>query len=99
MKYTPTTHEIGVEMIDAAIYRELRDELYNRAKEMTDTDENCNSEIRDNAELLKVLARMIEGKSVYEAFGAPGAWGYGTPIGEALRTCYSKPRPNPSGAI
>lgn len=39
----------------------------------------------DTAELLRCLARMIEGKTAEQAFGAPGDWGYGTPIGEALR--------------
>lgn len=90
---------MGASSIEAAIYRELRNVLCNRAKAMTDADENCGPEVRDNAELLRVLARMVEGKSVYEAFGAPGDWGYETPIGEALKTCYSKPRPNPAGAF
>lgn len=39
----------------------------------------------DTAELLRVLARVVEGKPIAKAFGAPGDWGYGTPIGEALR--------------
>lgn len=38
----------------------------------------------DVAELLRVLGRMIEGRGVLEAFGAPGDWGYETLIGEAL---------------
>lgn len=38
----------------------------------------------DNAELLRVLARVLEGKPIERAFGAPGDWGYGTPIGDAL---------------
>jgi hypothetical protein len=38
----------------------------------------------DTAELLRVLARVVEGKDLYRAFGAPGDWGYGTPIGDAL---------------
>jgi hypothetical protein len=39
---------------------------------------------RDTPELLRVLARLVEGQTVYRAFGAPGNWGYGTPIGDAL---------------
>ncbi len=38
----------------------------------------------DTAELLIVLARVLEGKPLSRAFGAPGDWGYGTPIGDAL---------------
>lgn len=38
----------------------------------------------DTAELLNVLARVIEGKPLSRAFGAPGDWGYGTHIGDAL---------------
>lgn len=38
----------------------------------------------DAAELLNVLARILEGKPIDRAFGAPGDWGYGTPIGDAL---------------
>jgi hypothetical protein len=38
----------------------------------------------DTAELVLVLARVVEGKELAKAFGAPGDWGYGTPIGDAL---------------
>ena len=38
----------------------------------------------DVLELLNVLARVLEGKPIERAFGAPGDWGYGTPIGDAL---------------
>ncbi len=41
-------------------------------------------EIADDAELLRVLARIIEGKDVARAFGSPGDWGYNTPIGAAI---------------
>lgn len=41
-------------------------------------------ELRDAAELLCVLARVLDGKPIEKAFGAPGDWGYGTPIGDAL---------------
>lgn len=38
----------------------------------------------DAAELIRVLARVVEGRALGSAFGAPGEWGYGTPIGDAL---------------
>jgi hypothetical protein len=41
-------------------------------------------EIRDTVELLKTLAKIVEGKSILKAFGAPGDWGHETPIGLAL---------------
>lgn len=53
-------------------------------------DDGCNEpqprpRDTDVAQLINVLARIVEGKSVKQAFGAPGDWGYGTPIGESLR--------------
>lgn len=39
---------------------------------------------RDEAELIRVLARIIEGKPIDRAFGAPGDWGYSHPVGKAL---------------
>jgi len=38
----------------------------------------------DDAELLCVLARVINGQPVEQAFGSPGDWGYETAIGKAL---------------
>lgn len=38
----------------------------------------------DEGELIDVLARVLEGKDIERAFGAPGDWGYGTLIGQAL---------------
>lgn len=39
--------------------------------------------------LLQTLAHIVEGKTIEQAFGAPGDWGYGTAIGEALRRHYA----------
>ena len=41
-------------------------------------------QLADDGELLAVLARIIEGKPIEKAFGSPGDWGYGHPIGAAL---------------
>ena len=41
-------------------------------------------ELADAAELLRVLARVVEGRDAARAFGSPGDWGYNTPIGAAL---------------
>lgn len=43
---------------------------------------------QDTSELIVVLARIVEGKTIERSFGAPGDWGYGTPIGDALARYY-----------
>lgn len=45
------------------------------------TDERAR---QDAAELICVLARIVDGKPLERAFGAPGDWGYNHPIGAAL---------------
>ncbi len=49
-----------------------------------DADPKRHQENRDAAELILTLAHIVNGKPVSVAFGAPGDWGYGTPIGDAL---------------
>jgi len=66
-------------------YDQLARVLRARAQKLTDGGA---AEDRDNAELVLVLARLLEGKSIYKAFGAPGDWGYHTDIGKALATSY-----------
>jgi hypothetical protein len=41
-------------------------------------------ELADSAELLRVLARIVEGNPIDRSFGAPGDWGYGTQIGDGV---------------
>lgn len=38
----------------------------------------------DVCELLRVLDRIVRGRPIDKAFGAPGDWGYEHPIGMAL---------------
>lgn len=45
---------------------------------------NGSSSAHDVHDLLLALSRILEGKTVQQAFGAPGDWGYDTPIGVAL---------------
>lgn len=45
---------------------------------------NAGSDERDAAECALVLARLSKGKSLEEALGAPGDWGYEHPIGKAI---------------
>lgn len=44
----------------------------------------ASEDLRDTKDLLGVLAHIVDGKPVEKAFGAPGDWGYHTPIGKAL---------------
>jgi N6-adenosine-specific RNA methylase IME4 len=47
--------------------------------------------VRDAAELWRVVARLVKDRTpleVFAAFGHPGNWGYGTPIGAALKRYY-----------
>jgi DNA-binding NarL/FixJ family response regulator len=53
-------------------------------------------QVHDAVELLRVLARIVEGKPLMQAFGAPGVWGHGTPLGAALAACEAGPV-KPSG--
>jgi hypothetical protein len=62
-----------------------------------DRDEPTRDET-DNAELLRVLSRIVarlpdtdENLAVlHSAFGAPGDWGYGEPMGDALAALYRR---------
>jgi hypothetical protein len=45
--------------------------------------------LREASELARVLANILAGKSIYKAFGAPGDWGYQTPLGAALAAFYT----------
>jgi len=60
-----------------------------------DANEPYTRDLKEASELVRVLGRLLAGKSVHEAFGAPGDWGYGTPIGDALLEVY---RANGGGA-
>lgn len=63
-------------------------------KAVRDAAEKLNAaEHFDASELLRVLARIVEGRSIDKAFGAPGDWGYGTAIGDALFKLLKEPQP------
>jgi hypothetical protein len=47
------------------------------------------NELADAKDLARALARLLSGESLKSAFGAPGDWGYSTPIGSALAGCYA----------
>lgn len=59
------------------------DEIIDAGESVPEIDA-ISDDLRDVKFLLKVLAHIVDGKTVAQAFGAPGDWGYGTPIGDAL---------------
>lgn len=54
------------------------------SKALREKAETLSEEHPDAAELINVLARIVEGKTIDKVFGAPGDWGYGTPIGDGV---------------
>lgn len=50
----------------------------------------ANDEVEASTYLL-IIARLLEGKTLDEAMGAPGDWGYGTPVGEAVYALINEP--------
>jgi hypothetical protein len=61
----------------------LANVLREKADELQKLEALANNSL-DVAELVRVLARLVEGKRLYRAFGAPGDWGYSNAIGKAL---------------
>jgi len=57
-----------------------------------DRDDRLYPQLNNASDLVRILARLVEGKSMHEAFGAPGDFGYETPIGAALARYYSASR-------
>lgn len=45
--------------------------------------------LRDAADLLRVLAHVVDGRPLAKAFGSPGDWGYDTEVGAALAAAYA----------
>lgn len=69
----------------------LSEALRDRATALIERDVIDKSALPDVAELLRVLARIVEGKTIDRAFGAPGDWGYGTPIGDGIFAMLKEP--------
>lgn len=79
--------------------REAIDRLRDIATDEADEDEEVPREevyrlarhLRGSVDLLGCLLRLLPGRSIEEihsAFGAPGDWGYETPLGDALARLY-----------
>lgn len=64
---------------------EITPEQRNLAAAIHEHATDNNPELDSHTEaLIRVLGSVIEGVPVMKAMGAPGDWGYGTPIGDAL---------------
>ena len=61
----------------AAVLREISSRI---ADEPADHSED----VKDAAEVCRVMARVLLGDNIERAFGAIGDWGYETAIGKAL---------------
>lgn len=54
------------------------------------TTEHDDQLLRDAADLVRSLAKLVTGEQLAKVFGAPGDWGYDTLIGQALATIYKE---------
>lgn len=66
--------------------REIADELAEAE------NEDGYSKYADEAELIRILARLVEGKDLWRAFGAPGDFGYASRIGKGLALALRRAR-------
>jgi hypothetical protein len=68
----------------AAAVRDTKEKIDLMSDGLLELDSQDCDELRDAKDLLGVLAHILDGKTVAQAFGSPGDWGYGTLIGRAL---------------
>lgn len=68
----------------AAAVRRLREKVDGVIDDAIEPGSANYDDLKDARALMGVLAHIVDGKSVVQAFGAPGDWGYGTPIGDAI---------------
>lgn len=88
-------------------------DLANEAMEACDSDEtDLGQEIKEAGyeprrvfrtsvrllEVLRVLAEKATVQEIHRTFGAPGDWGYHTPLGAALYRLYSEKETSPNAA-
>jgi len=68
----------------AAAVRDLRGEIDIIIHDSIEPGSAAYDHLTDAKDLLGVLAHIILGSTVSQAFGSPGDWGYGTKIGRSL---------------
>ena len=76
-------------------YFQAIDRLRDLATDETEDEvHTLTSTLKEALYLLASSRRLIDGRSaseIHKAFGAPGNWGYETPIGDALYRLYMPP--------
>jgi hypothetical protein len=86
----------NTELTEALMGRlDLYNDAVDRFRELAEKEEDyrLTRALREAVELTRCLRRLVESSdinAVYRAFGAPGDFGYETPIGDALRRLYWK---------
>lgn len=68
----------------ATAVRELKGDIGDIIDCPKATISDFDKELNEAMGLLSVLANIVDGMPVDRAFGSPGDWGYGTPIGDAI---------------
>lgn len=66
--------------------------LYDLSRRILD-EKASRCDLKDAAEMCRVVDRVARGTPVAKALGAPGDWGYGTPIGDAIAAQPDPPTP------
>lgn len=82
--------------------KQLAAALRNKAAEVRNVNVTTGHEdetLRDAADLLRVLAHVVDGRPLERAFGAPGDWGYDTEIGAAIAAAPVTPNAEVSGGL
>lgn len=85
-----------MDILQAAILRREREysEALDRLSGATEENDDCRPAVwlmREAIELVRCLRRLVPAPPVsalHDAFGAPGDFGYDTPIGDALYAIY-----------
>lgn len=74
------------------VYSHAIDRLRELATDETEGEVyDLTTQLREAVEVCRVCRRLVEGRSLkelHDAFGAPGDFGYGSMIGDALATIY-----------
>lgn len=76
---------VAIERLRDLVTDETEDEVHSVARHL-----------RGSIDLVSCLRRFLPGRTlreIHDAFGAPGDWGYETPIGDALARLYRSGAP------
>lgn len=85
--------DAGVTPLDRALGARLGDyaDALDRVRDLEEVSGSDARLLREAVEMVRVLRKMASKRSteeIHSAFGAPGEWGYDSPIGDALYRLY-----------